>query len=148
MTAYISKLFYSWLFIGPVEHHYTTHTSKFNNFLNGASTMLHLVCHYEYLACNGHLLIILMKEICTFSSSYLFLEAENVRDALIIIMLSSKLLYRINREKVVQYLFDLIWKLDIKRSHIPGGPEITEQSIQSIFQDFALFNSYFLHLVG
>ena len=31
---------------------------------------------------------------------------------------------------------------------IPGGPEITEQSIQSIFQDFALINSYFLHLVG
>ena len=31
---------------------------------------------------------------------------------------------------------------------IPGGPEITEQSIQSIFQNFALINSYFLHLVG
>ena len=31
---------------------------------------------------------------------------------------------------------------------IPGGPEITEQSIQSIFQDFALINSYFLRLVG
>ena len=31
---------------------------------------------------------------------------------------------------------------------IPGGPEITEQSIQSIFQDFALINSYFLCLVG
>ena len=27
---------------------------------------------------------------------------------------------------------------------IPGGPEITEQSIQSIFQDFALINSYFI----
>ena len=26
---------------------------------------------------------------------------------------------------------------------IPGGPEITEQSIQSIFLDFALINSYF-----
>ena len=24
--------------------------------------------------------------------------------------------------------------------YIPGGPEITEQSIQSIFQDFALIN--------
>ena len=32
--------------------------------------------------------------------------------------------------------------------YIPGGPEITEQSIQSIFQDFALINSYFLNLVG
>ena len=31
---------------------------------------------------------------------------------------------------------------------IPGGPEITEQSIQSVFQDFALINSYFLHFVG
>ena len=31
---------------------------------------------------------------------------------------------------------------------IPGGPEITEQSIQSIFQDFALINSYFLRFVG
>ena len=31
--------------------------------------------------------------------------------------------------------------------YIPGGPEITEQSIQSIFQDFALINTYFLHLV-
>ena len=27
-------------------------------------------------------------------------------------------------------------------SPIPGGPEITEQSIQTIFQDFALINSY------
>ena len=25
---------------------------------------------------------------------------------------------------------------------IPGGPQKTEQSIQSIFQDFALINSY------
>ena len=32
--------------------------------------------------------------------------------------------------------------------YIPGGPEITEQSIQSIFQDFALINCYFLRLVG
>ena len=31
---------------------------------------------------------------------------------------------------------------------IPGGPEITEQSIQLIFQDFALINSYFLRFVG
>ena len=31
---------------------------------------------------------------------------------------------------------------------IQGGPEITEQSIPSIFQDFVLINSYFLHLVG
>ena len=30
---------------------------------------------------------------------------------------------------------------------IPGGPEKTEQSIQSIFQDFALINCYFFHLV-
>ena len=30
---YISKLLYSWLFIGPSEHHHTTQTSKFNNFL-------------------------------------------------------------------------------------------------------------------
>ena len=33
-------------------------------------------------------------------------------------------------------------------SYIPGGPEITEQSIQSIFQDFALINSYFLRIFG
>ena len=29
---------------------------------------------------------------------------------------------------------------------IPGGPQKTEQSIQSIFQDFALINSYRLQL--
>ena len=33
------------------------------------------------------------------------------------------------------------------RATIPGGPEITEQSIQSIFQDFALINSYFFTLL-
>ena len=43
MTAYISKLGNSWLFIGPSEHHNTTQTSEFNNFLNGASTMLNNV---------------------------------------------------------------------------------------------------------
>ena len=31
---------------------------------------------------------------------------------------------------------------------IPGGPEITEQSIQSIVQDFALINSYFFHIAS
>ena len=31
---------------------------------------------------------------------------------------------------------------------IPGGPEIKEQLIQSIFQDFAQINSYLLRLVG
>ena len=35
-----------------------------------------------------------------------------------------------------------------KRLHIPGGPKKTEQSIQSIFQDFALINSYLFHLAG
>ena len=35
-----------------------------------------------------------------------------------------------------------------RKVSIPGGPEITEQSIQSIFQDFALINSYFFRLVG
>ena len=29
---------------------------------------------------------------------------------------------------------------------IPGGPQQMEQSIQSIFQDFALINSYLFHL--
>ena len=29
-----------------------------------------------------------------------------------------------------------------KNNAIPGGPQKTEQSIQSIFQDFALINSY------
>ena len=33
MTASISKFLLSWLFIDPSEHHYTTQTSKFNNFL-------------------------------------------------------------------------------------------------------------------
>ena len=32
VTASISKLLHSWLFIDPSEHHYTTQTSKFNNF--------------------------------------------------------------------------------------------------------------------
>ena len=31
---------------------------------------------------------------------------------------------------------------------IPGDPIKTEQSIQSIFQDFALINSYLFHSVG
>ena len=31
VTAYISKLLYSWLFIDPFEHHYTIQTSQFNN---------------------------------------------------------------------------------------------------------------------
>ena len=31
---------------------------------------------------------------------------------------------------------------------IPGGPEKTEQSIRSIFQDFALINCYFFHFAG
>ena len=39
----MSKLLYSWLFISPSEHHHTTQTSKFNNFFNGASTMLNNV---------------------------------------------------------------------------------------------------------
>ena len=33
------------------------------------------------------------------------------------------------------------------KSLIPGGPEITEQSILSIFQDFPLINSYFFTLL-
>ena len=40
VTASISKLLHSWLFIDPSEHHYTTQTSKFNKFLNRSSTML------------------------------------------------------------------------------------------------------------
>ena len=36
---------------------------------------------------------------------------------------------------------------DLLMFYIPGGPEITEQSIQSIFQDFAIINCYFFHLV-
>ena len=39
----MSKLLYSWLFIGLSEHHHTTQTSKFNNSLNGASAMLNNV---------------------------------------------------------------------------------------------------------
>ena len=33
------------------------------------------------------------------------------------------------------------------KSVIPGGPPKTEQSIQSLFQDFALINSYFFTLL-
>ena len=40
MPASISKLLYSWLFVDPSGHHYTTQTSKFNNFWNRSSTML------------------------------------------------------------------------------------------------------------
>ena len=43
MTASISKLLLSWLFVDPSEHHYTTQTSKFNNFFNRSSTMLNNV---------------------------------------------------------------------------------------------------------
>ena len=43
VTASISKLLHSWLFIDLSEHHYTTQTSKFNNFLNGSSMMLNNV---------------------------------------------------------------------------------------------------------
>ena len=43
VTASISKLLHSWLFIDLSEHHYTALTSKFNNFLNRSSTMLNNV---------------------------------------------------------------------------------------------------------
>ena len=43
MTASISKLLHSWLFIDLSEHHYTALTSKFNNFFNRSSTMLNNV---------------------------------------------------------------------------------------------------------
>ena len=43
VTVSISKLLHSWLFIDLSEHHYTTQTSKFNNFLNRSSTMLNNV---------------------------------------------------------------------------------------------------------
>ena len=36
-TASISKLLYTWMFIGTSEHHYTTQTSKFKKKLNWAS---------------------------------------------------------------------------------------------------------------
>ena len=41
VTASISKLLYSWMFIDPTEHHYITQTLTFNNnnCLNRASTM-------------------------------------------------------------------------------------------------------------
>ena len=55
-------------------------------------------------------------------------------------------------------LYTSLWKIENKIHNnilflllgsetysIPGGPEITEQSIQWIFQDFALINSYFFH---
>ena len=43
VTASISKLLHSWLFIDLSEHHYTALTSKFNFFLNRSSTMLNNV---------------------------------------------------------------------------------------------------------
>ena len=45
MIAYISKLLYAWLLIGPSdEHHHTTQTSKFKEyFLKGASAVLNAV---------------------------------------------------------------------------------------------------------
>ena len=43
MTASISKLLHSWLFIDLSEHHYTALTSKFNNFFNRSSTVLNNV---------------------------------------------------------------------------------------------------------
>ena len=52
VTVYISKLLYSWLFIGPSEHHHTTQTSKFKNKLNGASTMLNNVFKFLVLVCS------------------------------------------------------------------------------------------------
>ena len=50
----MSKLMYSWLFIGPTEHHHTTQTSKFKNILNGASTMLNNV--FKLNLCNSNTL--------------------------------------------------------------------------------------------
>ena len=65
VTASILKLLHSWLFIDPSEHHYTTQTSKFNNFLNRSSTMLNNVFNFilliigeEYVQC---------WELCEFS---------------------------------------------------------------------------------
>ena len=43
VTASISKLLHSWLFIDLSEHHYTALTSKFNHFLTRSSTMLNNV---------------------------------------------------------------------------------------------------------
>ena len=43
VNAPILKLLHSWLFMDPSEHHYTTQTSKFNNFLNRSSTKLNNV---------------------------------------------------------------------------------------------------------
>ena len=43
MTASISKLLHSWLFIDLSEHHYTALTSKFKKKINRSSTMLNNV---------------------------------------------------------------------------------------------------------
>ena len=43
MTASISKLLYSWLFMDPSEHHHTKQISKFNLFWNQSTTMLNNV---------------------------------------------------------------------------------------------------------
>ena len=37
MTSWISKLLYSWLFIGQSKHHHVTQTSKLNHFFNNVS---------------------------------------------------------------------------------------------------------------
>ena len=47
MTESISKLLHSWLFIDLSEHHYTTQTSKFNNFFNSSATMLNNVFNFR-----------------------------------------------------------------------------------------------------
>ena len=47
VTASISKLLHSWLFIDLSEHHYTALTSKFNNFFNRSSTMLNNVFNVQ-----------------------------------------------------------------------------------------------------
>ena len=44
VTASVSKLLHSWLFIDPSEHHYTTQTSKYKLFWNQFSIMFITLC--------------------------------------------------------------------------------------------------------
>ena len=58
VTASISKLLHSWLFIDPSEHSYAAQTSKFNHFKNRSSTILNNVFKTK----RNSLLILIMNK--------------------------------------------------------------------------------------
>ena len=77
VTASISKLLHSWLFIDLSEHHYTALTSKFNNFFNRSSTMSNNVFNVTWNAISKRVLWLWV----TWKNIWVFLHSQNVQNA-------------------------------------------------------------------